>query len=1229
MKKWIFVLFSVGIFASITNAQSITLNNQPSALLTNSLTISQSELTLNIGSLTTTAVENGSQIQLPDQLFPGQGVISGPDMTVLPVYTILLAVPENCRLSMTILDDQTIDMPNFKLAGTDEEEKQWINRTILSKGAYPDKLYDFVYVGKMRDINIARLTLYPVQYDPKSKLLRVHHHINLIAHHEGGEIIPAGSKISEAFRPIYEAFITNASLLNPSVVARGQYWFIVHDNFVQSISQLADWEKAKGYSVRVIPLSTIGFNPSSTMIYNYIRSQYNSAMVKPDYICLVGDTQISGGGIFATYTYNNPFGFGTIDSDNYFTFLVGDDYFPDVLIGRISIATAQELTNYKAKYFGYERNPYMDDTVWYHQATVVAGSDGGSVYSTRMTKLWCREIMLDHGYTSVDTFFVTQGSPGPNVEITASISRGATYVNYRGYGMADTWSPPYYGVWDLAGLTNGPKYGIMHSIVCGTGDFNDGPVPNCFGETWIRLSNRGGPGFIGNTNHDAHTRWTNALDCGIYWGLFQAGASTLAQSQLAGKMNVYFSFPEFTAPGEEVELYFNSYNDLGNPELNCWTGVPRQFQIAFPETLGIGRSGVDAVVTNQSGNPLENAYVCLWKGEEVFDGQFTAINGHAYFQINPSTIGQVKVTATMPSYTPYENAIQIVNMSLMVGLRGYRVDDDSIGDSRGNNDGQINPGETIELTPVVQNYGNSLTALGVQAQITSNNEFINIQSGNAGFGDIACGDSAASTQPLVMQIADDTPDKYSARLALDISATGGGSWRNVMVLPIIAPDINITATLIQNDNNDNHRLDPGESAQLVLTLANQGSEIMRSAQAILRCSDSLVQIADSLGQFGDIDIDSSAINLTDPFVVSVSNRAYVGHKINFVALVTGFGNIVRTLPFSVNIGTVNTDDPLGPDTYGYFCFDNTDMSYPYHPTYNWVPIDLSWNQIFIDDDEIVTINMPFPIKYYGRTYTQAIVSDNGYIAFGPTSWSNFFNAQIPGPQCAKAMVAPFWDDLSGGGGSTPLRIWYKYDQANGRFLIGWRNVFVNDIYQWLTLQIIFLDAAVWPTRTGDNEIIFQYNPATDCYSNSVGICNEDRTIGLQYMFNTILDLSSPVIETGRALKFTTGSAYVDIADEPGGRLPNSYSLAQNYPNPFNSTTLIQYYLPSAGDISLDIFDILGRKIRTLAKGEQPAGPGSCSWDGTSETGSQVSSGVYFYRLKAGQSDAIKRMLLMK
>jgi flagellar hook assembly protein FlgD len=91
----------------------------------------------------------------------------------------------------------------------------------------------------------------------------------------------------------------------------------------------------------------------------------------------------------------------------------------------------------------------------------------------------------------------------------------------------------------------------------------------------------------------------------------------------------------------------------------------------------------------------------------------------------------------------------------------------------------------------------------------------------------------------------------------------------------------------------------------------------------------------------------------------------------------------------------------------------------------------------------------------------------------------------------------------------------------------------------------------------------------------------------------------------------------------------TYSLAQNHPNPFNPTTRIQYQIQARTHVSLTVYDVQGRMIKTLVNEVKSPGQFTADWDGTNNNGSRVSTGVYFYRLTAGSFVQTKKMVMLK
>ena len=106
-----------------------------------------------------------------------------------------------------------------------------------------------------------------------------------------------------------------------------------------------------------------------------------------------------------------------------------------------------------------------------------------------------------------------------------------------------------------------------------------------------------------------------------------------------------------------------------------------------------------------------------------------------------------------------------------------------------------------------------------------------------------------------------------------------------------------------------------------------------------------------------------------------------------------------------------------------------------------------------------------------------------------------------------------------------------------------------------------------------------------------------------------------------------GSGVTGIEEEFA--IPRELKLYQNYPNPFNPFTMIRYDLPKTSKVILNIYNILGQKVRTLVNEEQSAGEKSADWDGRNRFGKQMSSGVYIYHLETGNYSKTRKMVLLR
>jgi len=154
------------------------------------------------------------------------------------------------------------------------------------------------------------------------------------------------------------------------------------------------------------------------------------------------------------------------------------------------------------------------------------------------------------------------------------------------------------------------------------------------------------------------------------------------------------------------------------------------------------------------------------------------------------------------------------------------------------------------------------------------------------------------------------------------------------------------------------------------------------------------------------------------------------------------------------------------------------------------------------------------------------------------------------------------------------------------------------------------------------------------HSSNWQIANSGGAVTSTSNFTIHSSIGEPIIDNKGSGHYT-GSGYLSpgsptpVEDQETTILPTSFELFQNYPNPFNPSTTIEFALPERCYVNLDIYNILGQKVITLISGEVGAGFWRITWDGIDSKCLYVATGVYLYRLKAGDYSYCKKMLIVK
>ncbi len=172
---------------------------------------------------------------------------------------------------------------------------------------------------------------------------------------------------------------------------------------------------------------------------------------------------------------------------------------------------------------------------------------------------------------------------------------------------------------------------------------------------------------------------------------------------------------------------------------------------------------------------------------------------------------------------------------------------------------------------------------------------------------------------------------------------------------------------------------------------------------------------------------------------------------------------------------------------------------------------------------------------------------------------------------------------------------------------------------WMLESGIYIDD-VYPIETFESEMVL----ASDIADNFYDITDrENGTYFYQVRAKDAEDQWSGFSNREAAIV----DANVSIDDN--NQIPAEFNLAQNYPNPFNASTEISFALSSAGYITLEVYDIAGRLVRTLLSSDMTAGDHTVIWNGSNDNAESVSSGIYFYKLTTDQKSETRRMTLLK
>ena len=889
---------------------------------------------------------------------------------------------------------------------------------------------------------------------------------------------------------------------------------------------LVNWRRQQGYDVTLVSTDVTG--NSSGSIKSYIENAYYNWENPPEYLCLVGDAD--GSISVPSYYVSAETGQAYGESDYPYTLIEGDDLYPEMLVGRISVRTTTELATVVNKIIGYEKAYQTGD--WFSSAALV-GDPYDSGISTYITNQYIEQLMENYGVENISTQY-----SGSNFDafMRNQINSGVAYLNYRGfYGFSN------FNQSDVNQLNNGYKLPLISTLTCGVNNFwND---PESVVEALLRAGSPASPSgavaVIGTSQSFTHTAFNNIVSMGIFEGIYLHETQTAGAALLYGKLALMDTYPE--DPNGNVNLFSSWNNLMGDPLTHLWTKNPTNLIVNHDAAIPSSSNYFSVSVMDDEGRPVSDVIVTLYKSEEHSINGLTNQSGVAGFNLDYEDMGNVLVTSRCYNCVPEETSFEIVEGFPEVRLieNSILVDDSLIG----NSDGFASPGESVFLNLDIENLSNDVLS---NCSFSVYSDYSEIQVVNAVSDiDYLNPNSTLSIEDISFSI--NNIYEYSGNQFILYSnlSCQDLSWDFSVPIQVNYGSVIVNLDLV-SDQNNNLILDPGESGVFAVSVENNGYLDLYNLELSFNYQGASLDVGGQILEINQLGLED--LNNQETISIIASDNLINGSLVAIPGNISSSNGYQASISTNIQVGYLGSDDPLGPDEYGYYIYDESDSDYQWAPVYDWIEIDPDYggdgDQLSIYDngnnlDDSAVFDLPFTFTFYGQDYNEITICSNGWIALGATDMTSFRNYNLPGAGGPAPMIAVFWDDLKTTNGG---EIYWYYNSVEDYLVIEWSNVRTYTDNDVETFQAILYNSSS-STPTGDDEIKLQYkefNNTSEGYYptgnydgavvhgqySTIGLENLYGDVGIEYTFNNEYPLAANPLSDESALFITTRGAQI-------------------------------------------------------------------------------------------------------
>ncbi len=999
-----------------------------------------------------------------------------------------------------------------------------------------------VKVGRsayLRGYRLVPVTFYPLQITEDGNAAFENRHITVdlgIGERLLGDRIHQHKPINSHLARILEGAVLNPPPrdLAPTELSR---MLIIHSDLIQgrdatdAIDEFAEWKRRMGYTVDIEPIDVE--DQGQEGIRDVVRGYYEDDPPL-DYLVIVGwDSTLFGELQIDDIEEDEDFwippfketiqeleGDVPVRGDLFYATFDGDeDYLPDVQYGRMMVPNTDDLVGVVRRSILYESEPAEGE--WYEHALVTSEHDTLIPAQTEFMVNWLLDNLPRLVYEEVDLVWQFETYPEYTEPTRDVLEEGVSLV------LSDGWTLGAVNHLDPREIAENGRmnpFVIMDLI-----HYSRPIIPRWYHSA--TENNHRGPIAAFGLDRDPYDEMIFPMLGWSLWAFYNLDMWGGGDLHQFAHLHLLAHAERQIESDARLKQQMGFSRFIGDPTTIIFNHVPTEVTCDVPEEFNVGATAVVLSFEDDNEAPIEGLTVCIRQIDEFRFVTKTNSEGLAAFTVPDGLVeGELQITAYKHNYRPFVTDIDVVEQPVNLVLETGGFDDSDIGDD----DGEFRNGERVELVLFIRNTGNQ-DAEDIVAHLSTDSPYLTFSTEEMALEDIDAGQTGSLQDVVDMTLDADCPGGTVIQVRAHL-VSGDDSWDVTFEFTSAGPILFAAGFEI-------HNLLPGEDATVSFILHNSGNMPVGNMQAELVSLDELVTVTAGNRSYNAIDPNDDE-DANEPFEVTVDPQFVPGQIAEFELNLSSEDEHDLTLSIDLLISAAEVTDPLGPDRYGYLCFDSGDRDWPEAPVYNWreinpdVPgfefygdrVDLA-DFIGFDWDTTRTAELPFNFRYYGQDFDSITICSNGWLAMGTDAdgFATPFNLPIPGYGAPKAMIAPLWQRIKNQQ-YTYNGVFTHYIEDEGIFIIEWSNLQVEDPQgiQYQTFQVLLYNPEVYVTPTGDGEIVFQYRQFSPARGNedgfyyaTIGINNLDGYDGLQYSYWDSFPPQALRLENEIALKFTT------------------------------------------------------------------------------------------------------------